>query len=220
MNPNKPSKLIKLIFILIPKILLFRYYHKLSFFSFIEETRNTQTPITIQNWYNQKVLGKNAAPYWPCHETSTIAGWQNIYCGVETCPGYSPGNYISAFHGKIFIGDYSQIGPNVGIISANHDVYDNSKHISNEVRIGEYCWIGMGSIVLPGVILGDFTIVGAGSVVTKSFESGYCIIAGNPAKKIKDLEQTNCIRKRSKFEYNGYIPSSRFPEFRKKNLKI
>lgn len=46
----------------------------------------------------------------------------------------------------------------------------------------------MNAMILPGVKLGNNTIVGAGSVVTKSFE-GDCIIAGNPAKKIKDIEK-------------------------------
>ncbi|MDX1652595.1 MAG: acyltransferase [Brumimicrobium sp.] len=220
MNPNNPTRLHKMIFRLIPNFLLFRYYGKLKIFQFIKETRNTQTPITIKNWYNQKVLGKNYGPYWPCHETSTISGWQNIYCGIETCPGYSPGNYISAYYGKIFIGDYTQIGPNVGMIAANHDVYDNAKHIESKIKIGEYCWIGMGAVILPEVVLGDFTIVGAGAIVTKSFEEGYCVIGGNPARKIKDLDKEKCIRSKSNHEYNGYIPSSEFHEFRKKHLNV
>lgn len=53
--------------------------------------------------------------------------------------------------------------------------------------IGDKCWIGMNSVILPGVVLGDNTIVGAGSVVTKSFENGHCVVAGNPAKLIKRL---------------------------------
>jgi len=50
--------------------------------------------------------------------------------------------------------------------------------------LGERCWIGMNSIILPGVRLGDGTIVGAGSVVTHSFPGGQVMIAGNPAKII------------------------------------
>lgn len=77
---------------------------------------------------------------------------------------------------------------NVGIIAANHDFYDLDSHQpGQDVVLGEKCWIGMNSVLLPGVVLGTHTIVGAGSVVTKSFPCGNCIIAGNPAKKIKDL---------------------------------
>ncbi|WP_333558948.1 DapH/DapD/GlmU-related protein [Enterococcus lactis] len=53
--------------------------------------------------------------------------------------------------------------------------------------MGEQCWIGMNSVLLPGIILGPKTIVGAGSIVTKSFKEGNCVIAGNPAKVIRKL---------------------------------
>jgi carbonic anhydrase/acetyltransferase-like protein (isoleucine patch superfamily) len=169
---------------------------------------------------SQLIFGKNYGPYWPIHSTSTFSGdWRNVYCGIETCPGYSPGNYIQAL-GKLWIGDYTQIAPNVGIITANHSVHDNSIHIISEVRIGRYCWIGMGAIILPNVVLGDFTIVAAGAIVTKSFEQGYCVIGGNPAKVIKKLEKRDCVEKRSIHEYNGYIHHRKFNNFREKYLKI
>ena len=85
---------------------------------------------------------------------------------------------------------------------------DNRKHEIGAVSIGKYCWIGMGSIILPNVNLGDFTIVGAGSVVTKSF-SGYCVIAGNPAKLIRKLDKNKCVIHKSEFEYNGYIKNKK-----------
>lgn len=38
-----------------------------------------------------------------------------------------------------------------------------------KIKIGNSCFIGAKSIILPGIELGDLTLVGAGSVVTKSF---------------------------------------------------
>jgi acetyltransferase-like isoleucine patch superfamily enzyme len=184
------------------------------------ETRNTQTPITFRTWFFQKILGFNHRAYWPVHFTSVVSGVKNIYAGVDTAPGYSPGCYIQGL-GKVYIGDYTQIGPNVGIISANHDVYNSRHHqLGEEIRIGKYCWIGMGSVVLPGVVLGDFTIVGAGSVVTKSFPDGYCVIAGNPAKIISFLDKDKCKPFKNDFEYYGYIPKRKFETFREKYLKV
>lgn len=185
----------------------------------IAYTKGTQTPIKFKHFLWQKIFGFNRRAYWPCHFTSIVSHPKNIYCGIETCPGYSPGNYIQAI-GKIIIGDYTQIGPNVGIISSNHNVYDNSRHIVSNVVIGKYCWIGMGAIIMPGVKLGDFTIVGAGAIVTKSFEEGYCVIAGNPAKKIKALEPSKCIMNTSEFEFNGFIPSHKFEKYRKAKLNV
>jgi acetyltransferase-like isoleucine patch superfamily enzyme len=130
-----------------------------------------------------------------------------------------PGCYIQGI-GKIYIGDYTQISANVGIISANHDVYDNRKHKASEVRIGKYCWIAMNTTILPGVTLGDFTIVGAGAVVTKSFTEGYCVIAGNPARLIRRLDPASCVRHRSEYEYNGYLRHADFDAFRRARLAV
>ena len=122
--------------------------------------------------------------------------------------------------GGIDIGDYTQIAPNVGIISSNHDLYDSRKSRNKIVEIGRYCWLGMGAIILPGVKLGDFTIVAAGSVVTKSFEEGYCVIAGVPAVKIKKLEKAECRPFKNKIEYNGYIRSSKFNLFSERHFNL
>jgi hypothetical protein len=204
----------------VPTSIFYRVVVRLPFFHFIRNTNGTQTPITLPYWWNQLVMRRNFGPYWPVHKTSCVSGdWRNVYCGIETCPGYSPGNYIQAI-GKMYIGDYTQIAPNVGIITANHDLYNNKEHVVSEVKIGQYCWLGMGCVVLPGVVLGDFTIVAAGSIVTKSFEEGYCVIGGNPAKKIKDLDSSRCVRHKSRHEYNGYIPAQKFETYRKKNLHI
>ena len=90
--------------------------------------------------------------------------------------------------GHIMMGKGTQIAPNVGLITANHDLNDLTKHLpARNIMIGEKCWIGMNSVILPGVTLGDRTIVGAGSIVTKSFIGGNCIIAGNPAEFIRGI---------------------------------
>lgn len=100
------------------------------------------------------------------------------------------GNYFQGCNGgKIIIGKGSYIAKNVGIITANHDINNLDLHQEpKNVILGEYCWIGMNAIILPGVTLGPHTVVGAGSVVTKSFADGWCVIAGNPARKIKEVK--------------------------------
>lgn len=57
------------------------------------------------------------------------------------------------------------------------------------INIGDNCFIGMGSIILPGVTIAPNCIIGAGSVVTKSFLEPGSVIAGNPARKITSTEQ-------------------------------
>tara|TARA_B110000967_G_C18742642_1_gene488547 strand:- start:205 stop:825 length:621 start_codon:yes stop_codon:yes gene_type:complete len=185
----------------------------------IYETLLSQTPITFKYWFFQKILGFNRKAYWPVHFTSRVNNITKIKVGVDTCPGYMNNCYIQG-SGGIDIGDYTQIAPNVGIISSNHDLYDSRKSIKKNVEIGRYCWLGMGSIILPGVKLGDFTIVAAGSVVTKSFEDGYSVIGGTPAKIIRKLEKDKCKPFKNDIEYNGYIHSSKFKLFSEKHLNL
>lgn len=112
---------------------------------------------------------------------------QNVRRGRASYPGDMPGCYIQAMNG-IEIGDYCLFGPNVGLISANHDPMDPKKHLAAPpIKLGDHCWIGMNAVVLPGVVLGPRTSVGAGSVVTGSFPEGNCVLAGNPARVIRRL---------------------------------
>jgi len=194
---------------------------KLPYFSFIRETQDYQGRINFEFWFRQKVLGLggNRKAYWPVHPTSQVYDSENILVGVDAYPGIMKGCYIQG-KGGIFIGDYTQIAPNVIIVSSNHDVYDSRKQVPEPVVIGKYCWIGAGAKIMPGVVLGDWTIVGAGAVVTKSFPDGYAVIGGVPAKIIRLLERERCIPFKNRTEYNGYIKSGRFQEFRKKHLTV
>lgn len=202
------------------KTLIKKLMALLPFFRIVVETRRTQTPVTLQHLLRQWIMVRHRGAYWPVHPTSVINNWRNVYAGVDVSPGFSPGCYIQALN-PVFVGDYTQIGPNVGLIGANHSVYDSREHAATEgIRIGAYCWIGMNAVVLPGVVLGDFTIVGAGAIVTKSFPDGYGVIAGNPARPIKALDGSRCRRFKNEHEYNGFIRARDFPEFRRKHLSI
>jgi acetyltransferase-like isoleucine patch superfamily enzyme len=172
-------------------------------------------------WFNQKILnwGGNRRVYWPVHWTSKVVDVERIRVGIDAYPGIMQGCYIQG-KGGIEIGDYSQIAPNVAIISSNHDVYENRLHKDAKVTIGSYCWIGAGASIMPGVTLGDFTIVGAGAVVTKSFPEGYCILGGVPAKVIKELDRSRCVRFENRKKYIGFIKAEAFEAYCKKHLKL
>ena len=193
----------------------------LPYFDFIRQSSDYQGRVNFEFWFKQKVLGLggNKSAYWPVHWTSQVYDVENIVVGVDAYPGIMKGCYIQG-KGGIHIGDYTQIAPNVVIVSSNHNVYDSRDHILDKVSIGKYCWIGAGAKIMPGVVLGDWTIVGAGAVVTKSFPDGYCVIVGVPAVFIKELDKTKCIPFKNKVEFNGYIRASEFEAYRKKHLKV
>lgn len=140
------------------------------------------------NVYAKRILRINADCPWPVHITSTIIHPGRVKFGRGHYPGDSPGNYIQAYNG-IEIGDDVNLAPNVGLISANHDPLDNSRHLkAPPIKIGDHSWIGISAVVLPGVELGPYTIVGAGSVVTKSFPEGRCVLAGSPARIVRKID--------------------------------
>lgn len=165
-----------------------------------------------------RITGSCSGGYYPVHPTCTIANSRKIYVGCNASIA-RPGCYIQGA-GTVFFGNYVRLGPNVGILSANHDLYDQRKFNVAPIVIGDYSWIGMNSVVTAGVTLGPRTIVAAGAVVTKSFPNGYCVLAGVPAKIVKYLDKEKFRPWHLTNEYYGYIPKDKFESVRKKYLDI
>jgi acetyltransferase-like isoleucine patch superfamily enzyme len=88
--------------------------------------------------------------------------------------------------GGITIDDGVMIGPNVRIVTDNHDFGNRMVLRCKPVHIGRNAWIGAGAIILPGITVGENAVVAAGAVVTKNVEPN-TIVGGNPAKFIKAL---------------------------------
>jgi maltose O-acetyltransferase len=85
----------------------------------------------------------------------------------------------------VSIGDKTQIGPNVQILTADHPRNPAEREAGLEngrpISIGRNVWIGGGAIILPGITVGDDSIIAAGSVVTKDVPAGATVL-GNPAR--------------------------------------
>lgn len=101
----------------------------------------------------------------------------------------------------ITIGDFTLVGPNVQFLTTTHPVLPEERLPDSfedfgpdfggvwakPITINERCWIGAGSIILPGVTIGQGTTVGAGSVVTKSLPERVLAV-GSPARIIRKLD--------------------------------
>lgn len=138
--------------------------------------------------WNRLIFKTNKDIRWPISPNNDSG--KNIEFDIDDLNNFAGGggSYFQTFDAKIVIGKGTWIARNVGIITSNHDLNNPDIHQKGEdVIIGEKCWIGMNSVILPGVHLGDHTVVGAGAVVTKSFPMGNVVIAGNPARIIKKL---------------------------------
>ena len=87
----------------------------------------------------------------------------------------------------IYIGKYTIITSHVTILSHKLiPLKSENRYIGENANtvIGDFCVIGIGAIIMPGVTIGDEVVVGCGAIVTKDIPSN-CIVAGNPAKIIK-----------------------------------
>ena len=179
----------KKIFIFFSKLILKRFYDQKYL-----KGKWFEDDVTGWKWgwkclIDQKIKGYNRHVNFPVNPTTTVGNVNNIeFCLDNMDNFWKTGCYYQSWNGKISIGKGTWIAQNVGLITENHNIYDLSKHMDSEdIVIGEKCWLGMNSIILPGVILGNNTVVAAGAVVTKSFPEGKCILAGVPAKIIKKL---------------------------------
>lgn len=120
-------------------------------------------------------------PPFHCDYGYNIVSGQNVYFNV---------NCVVLDTMKITIGNNVFFGPNTHIYTAAHPVDAISRRkieFSKPVYIGNDCWIGGNSVILPGVSIGNGCTIGAGSVVTKNIPDN-CLAVGNPAKVIRELD--------------------------------
>jgi acetyltransferase-like isoleucine patch superfamily enzyme len=120
--------------------------------------------------------------------------------------------YIHEFGSEPFL---VEIGNKVTITSGVKIItHDGSTWLMNDekgrrflykkVKIGNNVFIGLNSIILPGVVIEDNVIVAAGSIVTKSIPSG-SIVGGNPAKIIghfNDFKNNSLTNHQSKADWD------------------
>jgi acetyltransferase-like isoleucine patch superfamily enzyme len=152
---------------------------------FYPKARSISCLFKLYYFFPQKILRINGRVPWPVHFTSRVLYHNRITLGNRSAPGMSSCCYIQARNG-IEVGHNLRMGPGVGLISANHNRDDYDQWPSSApIRIGDNVWIGMNSVVLPGVEIGDNVIISAGSVVNRDIPSN-CIAGGNPCIPIKE----------------------------------
>ena len=93
----------------------------------------------------------------------------------------------------ITIGNHVTITDGVTFVTHDGGIWvfrneDPNADVFGRIHICDNVFIGVNSIILPGVTIGRNTVVGAGSVVARSFE-GNGVIAGNPAKYVCSLSE-------------------------------
>ena len=121
------------------------------------------------------------------------------------------------FNPLVKIGDNVRIGSNFFIASINSVIIENNVIISDRVFVADHAhqytdikvpisqqpleskgkvliksgsFIGVNTVIMPGVSIGKNSVVGASSVVTKSVPD-YAVVAGIPARIIKKYNPKN-----------------------------
>lgn len=141
---------------------------------------------------------------------SQVCSGMHLGKNVMICPGVKfdpPHSFLTS------IGNNCTIAPDVRFLNHDAALFRLGQCASiGKIVIEENCFIGAGSLLLPGITIGANSIIGAYSVVTKSIAPD-SVVAGNPAKPIRKtseyLKQTKAI-----FEdaiYPGYKSAEFYP---------
>jgi acetyltransferase-like isoleucine patch superfamily enzyme len=83
------------------------------------------------------------------------------------------------------------------VLTHSIDLYQN-RQASKPITVGEYSFVGSGSILLGGSALPDYSILGANSVLNKALTDRHFLYAGNPARAVKELSPDMAYFHRSK----------------------
>ncbi|MDC1089806.1 acyltransferase [Emcibacteraceae bacterium] len=149
---------------------------------------------------NFKEVGKNLE--YSCNGkiffAQEVSIGDNCYIGPEAY-WYGQGG-IEVGNGVIF-------GPKTVIWTTNHDhktadaLPYGMTDILSKVVIEDYCWIGFGVAILPGVRIGEGAILALNTVVTKDVPP-LSIVAGNPGKIVgeRDSKHFENLKKNGKYQ--------------------
>jgi acetyltransferase-like isoleucine patch superfamily enzyme len=134
---------------------------------------------------NNVIIGDNVKIAKRC----SIFGGQGNLLEIGAFSYIGMNSILNGFAAGLKIGRNVSIAQNVNIMvdsgpnasPAMQKIFPLEK---GPVTIGDNCWIGAGSVVMPNVMLGEFCIVAANSFVNTSFQP-FSIVGGNPARLIR-----------------------------------
>lgn len=138
----------------------FRKRTRISSTALISDASQVAIGDNVWIWHHSIIDGSNGVTI---EEGAQIGGWVGIF---------SHGSQLSVrLLGRSFIEIPRDERPG---------------YTRSPVRIGAYCFIGAGAMILPGTTLGKGCLVAAGSIVSGTFDD-FSLIKGNPAKRIGDV---------------------------------
>lgn len=160
---------------------------------------NAASTEDAEAWQNaaQALFGK-IGPFSMIKSPISVDYGFNIEIGRET---FINMNCTFLDGNKITIGDRVAIGPGTKLLTAGHPIKHDERvmdwpedqnlpfravNITQPITIEDYCWLGAGVTVLPGVTIGKGSVIGASSVVTKDVPPGV-VAVGNPCRVVRQI---------------------------------
>jgi sugar O-acyltransferase (sialic acid O-acetyltransferase NeuD family) len=136
-----------------------------------------------------RCVAENVELITAVHPSATIAGSAILGRGVVVAAGcrVNPDAYVG--EGTIL---------NTGTVVEHDCRIGNFTHLSPNVAmgggsgLGDYSWLGMGSVVIHGVTVGSGCIVGAGAAVIQDVRD-WVVTVGVPAHVVKEIKPRNPI---------------------------
>lgn len=111
--------------------------------------------------------------------------------------GFTNIHSTAILESNLFLDKVNPKGVHIGknTLVASHTMILTHEHVKRDpieprnpwitnTYIGNNCFIGVRSMILPGVKIGNEVIIGANSVVNKDIPSN-CVAVGNPARIVK-----------------------------------
>jgi len=141
-----------------------------------------------------KKINGEKLPKTRISNSTHVGGIENLSMGDNVYIGHF--NFIDASNG-LSIGEGCQITNYVSILTHSSHIsirlygkqYVHVKHpigyITGKVELGDYCFVGPHTVIMPGTTIGKGSIISAYSYVKDSFPD-FSIISGNPAVIIGD----------------------------------
>ena len=122
-------------------------------------------------------------------------------CSVGTNAVLEAGNRVGSgtrihsgcFLEHVTLGARVFLGPNVVFTDDPHPMCPRYLDCVLGATVEDDVSIGANATILPGLRIGAGSLIGAGSVVTKDVAAGI-VVAGNPAVRVKDVDQLVCFK--------------------------
>jgi acetyltransferase-like isoleucine patch superfamily enzyme len=151
-----------------------------------------------------------------------IGNKSNVFLGSHVYVAHF--SFIEGFE-RVTIGEGTAINSYVSILT--HSAHNSMRlygmhyndfsssnmkgHISAEVKIGNYTFIGPNTVIMPGTVIGNGCIVAAFSFVSGQYDD-YSIIRGNPAKVVGDTRKIDEAFLHRYPELNDFYYAKRLPQ--------